>query len=206
MQRERGQVIGVEFKATDASERIISGYDSRWEEVGSYGDRVMRGAFTKTLREKVPLMLWQHSALEPCGRWDVLREDSKGLYVEGRLADTSRGRDAYELFKMGAIKGLSIGFLAKDSKPNKTGGRDLLAVDLWEISPVSFAACPYAEVDSVKMQNRLEAAVDRLSKALDGLRAPTVPAPEEAPSEPSLAWRMFMTERLKAQLNARGRW
>jgi len=145
----------------------------------SYGDRVMRGAFTKTLREKVPLMLWQHSALEPCGRWDVLREDSRGLYVEGRLADTSRGRDAYELFKLGAIKGLSIGFVAKESKPNATGGRDLFTVDLWEISPVSFAACPHAEVDSVKMQNRLEAAIDRLCKAIGDARPQS--RPQELP-------------------------
>ncbi len=204
MGRERGQVIGVELKATGASERIISGYASRWDEVDAYGDRVMRGAFTKTLREKVPLMLWQHSALEPCGRWDVLREDSRGLYVEGRLADTSRGRDAYALFKLGAIRGLSIGFVAKDSKPNKTGGRDLFAVDLWEISPVSFAACPHAEVDSVKMQNRLEAAVDRLCKALGEVFVPA--APIEASAEPSRAWRMAMTEQQHQLQQPHGRW
>jgi hypothetical protein len=70
---------------------------------------------------------------------------------------------------------------------------------------VSFAACPHAEVDSVKMQNRLEAAVDRLCKALGEVWVPAAPTPD-APVEPSMAWRMAMTEQINAQQHAHGRW
>jgi phage head maturation protease len=136
--------------------------------------------------------------------WYVVREDGRGLYVEGRLADTTRGRDVYELVKMKAIKGLSIEYGARNFKKNQIGGRDLFDVDLYEISAVSFASCPNAEIDSVKTQSRLESAVERLCKALDGLRVPHAPAPN-AP-EASMAWRMAMTEQQQALQQPHGRW
>ena len=40
-----------------------------------------------------------------------MEEDEKGLRVEGKLAlGTQRGKEVYELMKMGAIDGLSIGY------------------------------------------------------------------------------------------------
>ena len=47
----------------------------------------------------------------PIGVFDEIKEDSHGLYVKGRLAlKTQAGQEAYELLKMGALDGLSIGF------------------------------------------------------------------------------------------------
>ena len=175
MQRERGRVIGIELKATSASERIISGYASRWDEVDSYGDRVMRGAFRKTLREKMPLMLWQHSALEPCGRLGRAARRQQGPLrrrsVGGHEPRARRIRTLQDRRDQGLVDRLrGEGLEAKqDGRARSACGRSV------GDRPVSFAACPHAEVDSVKMQNRLEAAVDRLCKALGGLRAPAAP-------------------------------
>lgn len=47
----------------------------------------------------------------PIGVFESIEEDQKGLKVKGRLAmGTQAGRETYELMKMGALDGLSIGF------------------------------------------------------------------------------------------------
>jgi hypothetical protein len=108
-------------------------------------------------------MLMQHGGwgigaddMTPIGIWTGLSEDGKGLMVEGKLADTPRGREAYALLKMSprpAIDGLSIGYIAKEfsqrSKPEEPR-RTLKKVDLMEISLVTFPANGKARVASVK--------------------------------------------------------
>ena len=84
------------------------------------GDVVEEGAFVKSLRRrkaKQVKMLWQHKTDMPIGVYDRISEDGDGLKVSGRLAlGTQGGRDAYELLKMGAIDGLSIGYKADPAK------------------------------------------------------------------------------------------
>ena len=53
-------------------------------------------------------MLYQHFAHEPIGVWEILREDSRGLYVRGRLiTNIERGRDVGALLEEGAINALT---------------------------------------------------------------------------------------------------
>jgi HK97 family phage prohead protease len=145
----------------------FSGYGARFGNIDSYGDMIAPGAFTKTLKEAKasgnwPAMLLQHGSFlggddnMPVGVWTDMREDDNGLYVEGRLADTSRGRDAYTLLKMQprpAITGMSIGFIpvewAMRSKPEEPR-RTLKAVKLMEVSLVTFPANDKARVEAVK--------------------------------------------------------
>ena len=71
-------------------------------------------------------MLMQHGGMgvgaddmTPIGVGTELAEDSVGLRVAGKLADTPRGREAYALLKMEprpAITGLSIGYVTKLSE------------------------------------------------------------------------------------------
>ena len=72
--------------------------------------------------------------------------------MEGKLAlKTARGAEAYELLKMGAISGLSIGFVTRDDSYDRvTGIRTLKKVDLWEVSLVTFPANDAARVSGVK--------------------------------------------------------
>jgi phage head maturation protease len=47
----------------------------------------------------------------------------------------------------GAVKGLSIGYRTLDYEIDRTtGARKLKKVDLWEISPVTFAMLPEAQI------------------------------------------------------------
>lgn len=70
---------------------------------------------------------------------------------------TQRGREVYELMKMGALDGLSIGYRA-DPKyidyDEKGKTRRLKSVDLMEISAVTFPMNPRARVQAVKGTER----------------------------------------------------
>lgn len=130
---------------------VIEGYGSVFGNVDSYGDIVEKGAFRKSIAARQPKMLWQHKSDVPVGVWDVIREDDKGLYLKGRFADTQTGREARELAKMGAISGLSIGFMTVDSEFDKKKNiRYLKEVDLYEISLVTFPANEEAAITAVK--------------------------------------------------------
>ena len=62
-------------------------------------------------------LLSAHKTDEPIGIFENVAEDEKGLYVKGKLAmGTQRGRETYELLKLGALDGMSIGFKADPSK------------------------------------------------------------------------------------------
>ena len=134
----------------------FTGYASVFGVVDGFNDIVAPGAFARTLARRGGgrdvRMLWQHHASEPIGAWDEIAEDDRGLRVRGRLAlDVRRGAEVHALLKAGAIDGLSIGYAALEAETDPdTGLRTLTEVDLWEISLVTFQACPGARVAAVK--------------------------------------------------------
>tara|TARA_Y100001973_G_scaffold22839_1_gene34119 strand:- start:1171 stop:2319 length:1149 start_codon:yes stop_codon:yes gene_type:complete len=149
------QIFFAEIKTEQ--EGVFMGYASTFGNVDNGNDIVAKGAFTKSLAErpasKVKL-LSQHKTDEPIGIFEEIFEDSKGLYVKGRLAlGTQKGRETYELMKMGAIDGMSIGFRANPEKQTYNESkrtRTLNEVQLLEISLVTFPMNERAIVQSVK--------------------------------------------------------
>jgi uncharacterized protein len=118
----------------------------------SYGDIVAPGAFADTIRRKGKQrpLLWQHDPAQPIGIVE-LRDTPTALMVEGRInLDTQLGRDAYSNLKFGALDGLSIGFVTVKSIARKDDTRELIAVDLWETSLVTFPANTNARINDVK--------------------------------------------------------
>jgi HK97 family phage prohead protease len=133
----------------------VEGYASLFGAIDQARDMVMPGAFTRTLKargiRRIP-MLFQHDPSEPVGIWEELREDARGLYARGRLIpDVARGRELLALLRQGAIDGLSIGFKTVIGRIDpKTRVRRLEAVELWEISIVTFPLLSGARVHAVK--------------------------------------------------------
>lgn len=155
--------LDVPFKIKAVSEDgLFSGYGSVFGVIDSYEEVVAPGAFAESLSQRTPALLWQHRSGEPIGVYSALREDQTGLYVEGKLAlKTARGAEAYELLKMGAISGLSIGFVTRDDSYDRvTGIRTLKKVDLWEVSLVTFPANDAARVSGVKSIDTIESLAD----------------------------------------------
>lgn len=157
--RERkGQLAPLSLKDADvAADGTFSGYASVFGEVDSYGEVVKKGAFKASLKawakkDQLPRMLWMHRADTPIGIYTLMREDDRGLYVEGKLAlDTQAGAEAYALLKLGALDGLSIGYIATQWTENtKTEIITLEVIDLWEVSLVTFPANDQARISGVK--------------------------------------------------------
>lgn len=157
-----------ELKLAGGDDKTFTGYGAVFGNTDSYGDVIAPGAFADTLANarktgQWPAMLAQHGGwgvtaedMMPIGIWTDLAEDGHGLKVEGKLADTPRGRDAYALLKMDprpAIDGLSIGYIAKAfearTKPDEPR-RKLTKIDLFEISLVTFPANPKARLTGIK--------------------------------------------------------
>ena len=155
--------------ATGVEVMTFSGYGAVFGNVDAYGDVIAPGAFAAYLsdasagKQPWPAMLAQHGGfgmaaddMTPVGVWTSLAEDGTGLKVEGKFAETPRGRELYTLMKMAprpAIDGLSIGYIAKEWEPRSKPDdprRTLKRIDLMEISPVTFPANRLARVGSVK--------------------------------------------------------
>ncbi len=160
MQRREGpgapsfRYAGLTLKGV-AGDGTFSGYASLFGEVDLGRDAIEPGAFAASIDKRGAggvRMLFQHDPAEVIGRWTVLREDERGLYVEGKLAtDVERAREVLALMKAGALDGLSIGFRAvKTRADRKAGVRRILEADLWEISVVTFPMLPTARVSNVK--------------------------------------------------------
>lgn len=151
---------------------VFSGYASMFGELDQHNEIVAAGAFSRSLNQwkgqgRLPAMLWMHDPTLPIGVWFVVREDVHGLYVEGRLAlRTQKGDEAYELLKLGALSGLSIGYRVVSSRVDaKRKARILTDVDLFEISLVTFPANESARVGAVKSPAPSERQILRASAA-----------------------------------------
>jgi len=136
----------------DAPERLLlAGYASVFGRADLADDIVHAGAFSRSLdaRGDRPLpMLFQHDPAVPVGVWTRAFEDARGLRVEGALeAATPRGEAALNLVRSGAVDGLSIGYRTLRSRRRSGGGRDLLEIELWEVSLVTFPMLAAARLD-----------------------------------------------------------
>lgn len=148
--------VGFEIKAVNA-DGTVEGYGSVFGVRDNHDDVIAKGAFIQSLKDHkaagtMPAMLWQHDADKPIGIWTEMVEDEKGLRIKGQLAmETVKGKEAHALLKMGAINGLSIGFMSKQwVYDRETEVRTLTAIDLWEVSLVTFPSNEMARVTNVK--------------------------------------------------------
>jgi HK97 family phage prohead protease len=152
--------IRFDVKA-EGETRTISGRGSVFGTVDLGGDVVLPGAFAKSIASgRKVAMLWQHDTREVIGMWTKVTEDADGLNVEGVLADTPRGNEAYALLKMGAIDGLSIGYRTLDSEW-RDDVRAIKEAELWEVSVVTFPMNEEARVDAVKAAAMTEREMER---------------------------------------------
>lgn len=156
-------------KESDGKMRF-SGYLAYFDNVDSYGDVIVKGAFRNTLKEirdygRTLPVLEQHGGsffnpnYTPIGYYESLKENNEGLFAEGVLIKTDRGVEVYTLLKElpPSTMGQSIGYKTikaaypDDEESQKKGiYRILKEVKLYEGSIVTFPANEAARVDDVK--------------------------------------------------------
>jgi len=131
----------------------IEGYASTFNSVDNGMDSVLPGAFTKSLTDRPAhkvKFLYNHDPKVVIGRTLELYEDEIGLKFKGQFSlGTSAGHDSYVLANDGALTDFSIGYRTIRSK-KKDGVRQLIEVELWEVSLVAFPMNETAKVTSVK--------------------------------------------------------
>lgn len=148
--------FNLEIKAVQ-EDGFFSGYGAVFGNIDWYNDVILPGAFTASLakwraKNKMPPVLWNHNDSEPIGVYTNIYEDEKGLYVEGKLLidDVPRAKSTHALLKAGAIDGLSIGYSTKKANQQGNGVRELVEVELGEISIVTQPANERSVITSVK--------------------------------------------------------
>jgi len=154
---KKNKSIHLNIKADSVGDDgTFEGYGSVFNVLDSYGDKVVPGAFEKTINERKGkiALLWQHQPSQPIGVWLSMSEDSIGLKCKGKLlvnSNVPKADEAYSLLKAGAISGLSIGYIpVQQETDNKTGITTVKEVKLYETSLVTFPANESATVTQIR--------------------------------------------------------
>jgi hypothetical protein len=133
------------IKDIDAKSGTVTGYFSIFGNVDSDGDMIMPGAFKRTLNNNYSRHkhLNQHNPLQVLSGTRkgnlTLKEDSKGLYFESKMSETSYGKDVILLYEDGALDEHSIGYNVVDQQKAKSHN-ELRELKLWEGSTVTWGA------------------------------------------------------------------
>jgi HK97 family phage prohead protease len=81
--------------------------------------------------------------------WDRIVEDASGLFVSGRImGGEPRSDRIMRLVRAGALSGLSIGYRPVRAR-KIASGRELLELDLWEVSVVAFPMLRAARITQI---------------------------------------------------------
>jgi HK97 family phage prohead protease len=153
-----------EIKMDDAGGGTFEGYASVFGGNDSYDDTIEAGAFSKTLkgRKRPPLMLYSHDPRSVIGKYPMLKEDKKGLFVHGEFTPNhTEAQNVRASMMHDAIDGLSIGFALRKGDyelkdpEDPFGGRIIKNLDLREISVVAMPADDAARTTDVKAEVEL---------------------------------------------------
>lgn len=156
-------------KDVDTKSRTVTGYASVFNNVDYDGDIISKGAFTKSIGERLDKIyyLYNHNWEKPIDKGSKnvkLYEDNYGLKFEATIPEgLSYGNDLIILYNEGIVDEHSIGFTTVKSD-NEGGSRVLRELKLYEFSAVTMAANPLAKLESIK--SSIKENNERISKIL----------------------------------------
>lgn len=161
--------VPFELRATDEDSDglTLEGYGTTFDDfydvedwLGIYRERVAKGAFAKTIKERRGLIRVQydhghHPVLGsiPIGSLQDIREDGHGLFVSVRLHDNWMTEPVRDAVKSQAVSGMSIRFQTTKDEWNYDADpeeRTIREVKLYEVGPVAF---PANEATSVALRS-----------------------------------------------------
>lgn len=149
--------VGVTDFKYDVESGTFTCYGNVKNIIDNARDRTVDGCFMDSIeRHKtagtMPKMFWMHNPWDlPVGKWLEWREDAKGLWMKGKLSDTTMGRDINVLAKDNALDSFSIGYYEEEAKwNNELGCNDVLKADIIEVSWVTFACNEESQLEEIK--------------------------------------------------------
>jgi len=145
--------IGTEFRF-DSERNEIEGYGAvfnTWYDVFGFREKVLKGAFKRTIKGNDIRSLFNHEPNLILGRNKAgtleITEDEHGLHYRTRLPNTTYANDLRESIDRGDVTQCSIGFqVVKEIWDNGYKDRSLEEVKLFDVGPVTFPASEKTEV------------------------------------------------------------
>ena len=151
------KVIQDAAAAEDAG--YLEGYASVFGNPDLGGDVVEKGAFTKTLKERLKkgaIKLFDSHMLHQgtdavIGLVEEAAEDDYGLTFKARFSSTTRAQDVRRKVQEGILNALSFGYeVVKDAMDPSKKVRLLKELKLYEVSVVPWGMNPKAMIEAVK--------------------------------------------------------
>ena len=174
--------VGTEIRAItdDPEKRIATGYAAKFnsysEDLGGYREVVRAGAFRKTLNDGPDIAaVWNHNMDIVVGRVSsgtlILSEDADGLPAEIHFGDSPEAISKFESIKRGDVYQMSFRFrVIKDrwtTDENKDLDlRELLEVQLYEVSPVVFPAYKASSIGVRSIEETTDDLESSLTRAI----------------------------------------
>lgn len=155
-------------------EALVSVFGNR----DTYGDVVVRGAFTDTLAEwgesgdPIPV-LWSHMSMDPdmhIGWVEKAEERDEGLWVRGRIdLDSAKAAQVYRLLKGRRVTQFSFAFDIIDAAEVVYDGQpvfELRKLKLYEVGPCLIGVNQETELLTVKAAVEAQAAAASVAREL----------------------------------------
>lgn len=125
-------------------------------------ETIRAGAFDRTLRSGTAVrLLWNHDpsmVLASTARTLTLTSDARGLLAVAALPGNGLGQYAAEAIERRDVTGMSFGFVVRRDRWNAKGTeRELLDIELREVSLVGWPAYPATSADLVRAMPRISA-------------------------------------------------
>lgn len=170
-----GNVVDLKVRAT-GTDREIEGYLTVWGVKDDYGTIFVKGAFSKSIRERGPksdakykiVLLWMHRQDEPIGQFTELREDDYGLYFRAVLDDVPTADRVLKQIRSGTINQFSHGFNYVWDKMEYDDEEDAVLVfeaELYEGSAVTIGS--NRETYAIRSAEQMDEEVELLQEETD---------------------------------------
>lgn len=156
---EQAKLRILETEADQTAAGTLEGYASVFGNVDSGGEVVVKGAFAKTLKERLKkgaVKLYDSHLLGQgtdavIGVVEDAEEDDYGLKFRARFSATTRAQTVRQKIKEGVLNALSFGYdVVKDQWDEAKKVRYLKELRLFEVSVVPWGMNPKALIEAVK--------------------------------------------------------
>jgi HK97 family phage prohead protease len=167
--------VAAEYKA-DLTKREVTGYASTFGNIDRGDDRIIKGAYTKTLAHDFPAgqikVRRNHDGV--IGKPIHMEQDSKGLLTVSRISDTALGNETLCLVEDGVIDRMSIGYSPEEKRYVNEDGRKVRELVSVRLSEYSLLDQPpmnaEAAITGIKSLDDVMRVFDQMASALYSLR------------------------------------
>lgn len=176
VQRDTDNLVRqVDFRAKASDGLTLDGYGAvfnEWTDIsdfaGEYRERILPGAFKRTLGMRTPVLQFDHGAHPligsiPLGRITSISEDAHGLRVKAKLSDNWLVEPVRDAIRDGGVTGMSFRFRVVDEEWSRgkdgVDERSISEIELYEVGPVVFPAYEQTTV-GVRSRDALQALAD----------------------------------------------